>query len=74
VGARSDLWIAVLALAASALVLTAPVLGRIGHAAAADAAMAVAAACGLGSFVLAGHATLRAARSNRSGRESQEAP
>lgn len=60
---RSETWIAALVLFAVALVLCAPVLGRIGHAGAADAAMALAAACGLGSFLLAGRATLRAARS-----------
>ncbi len=60
---RSEPWVALLALAASGLVLAAPVLGRIGHAAVADAAMALAAACGLAAFLLAGFATLRAARS-----------
>ena len=60
---RSESWVAALALSAAGFVLGAPVLGRIGHAAAADVAMAVAAACGLGSFVIAGRATLRAARS-----------
>jgi hypothetical protein len=38
------------------------VLGRAGHPAAADLAMAAAAACGVASFALAGLATLRAAR------------
>jgi hypothetical protein len=60
---RSEVSIAVLVLSAAGLVLAAPVLGRIGQAAAADAAMAIAAACGLGSFLLAVRATLRAARS-----------
>jgi len=60
---RCESWIAALVLSASGLVLLAPVLGRVGHAGAADAAMGVAAACGLASFLLAGFATLRAARS-----------
>jgi hypothetical protein len=60
---RSELWIALLVLTTSGLVLAAPALGRIGHAGMANAAMALAAACGLGAFVRAGAATLRAARS-----------
>jgi hypothetical protein len=60
---RSELWIALLVLTTSGLVLAAPALGRIGYAGMADAAMALAAACGLGTFLLAGVATLRAARS-----------
>jgi hypothetical protein len=60
---RNEFWIALLALSTSGLVLAAPALGRIGHAGMADVAMALAAACGLGSFLLAGVATLRAARS-----------
>jgi hypothetical protein len=58
----SDVPLAACALAAAAFVLAAPVLGRAGHPAAADLAMAAAAACGVASFVLAGLATLRAAR------------
>ena len=70
---RSGFWIALLALFASGLVLAAPVLGRIGHAAVADVAMALAAACGLGAFLLAGRATLRAARSGpRPAREPED--
>jgi len=70
---RSEPWIAALVLFTSGLVLAAPVLGRIGHAAVADAAMALAAACGLGAFLLAGIATLRAARSGpRAGREPED--
>lgn len=59
---RSDLTLAVLVLAAAACVLAAPVLGRAGHATAADVAMVAAAGCGVASFALAGAATLRAAR------------
>lgn len=59
---RGEPWIAVLVLFTSGLVLAAPVLGRMGHATIADGVMAVAAACGLASFVLVGAATLRAAR------------
>ena len=42
--------------------LVAPVLGRAGHLVAADLTMAAAAGCGVASFVLAGFATVRAAR------------
>ncbi len=63
--ARSEALLASLVLAAAALVLAAPVLGRSGHPMAADLAMAAAAGCGVGSFALAGVATLRAARQGR---------
>jgi hypothetical protein len=70
---RSGFWIALFVLLASGLVLAAPVFGRIGHAAVADAAMALAAACGLGAFLLAGIATLGAARSKaRAPREPED--
>lgn len=70
---RSESWIAALVLFASGLVLAAPVLGRIGQAAVADLAMALAAACGLGAFLLAGRATLRAVRSGpRAARETED--
>ena len=59
---RSELAIAALALSAAGLVLAAPLLGRVGYASAADAVMAGAAACGVGSFLLAARATVRAAR------------
>jgi hypothetical protein len=59
---RSDAPIAALALSASGLVIAAPVFGRTGHAHAAAVAVALAAGCGFGSFLLAGFATLRAAR------------
>lgn len=52
----------VLVLGAVGLVLIAPVLGRAGAATAADGAMLAAALCGVLAFVLAGAATLRAAR------------
>jgi hypothetical protein len=60
--AVSDLSLAILALAAAAFVLAAPVLGRAGHPAVADLFMVAAAGCGIGSFALAGVATLRSAR------------
>jgi hypothetical protein len=58
----ADAPLAACALAGAALVLAAPVLGRAGHPVAADVAMATAAGCGIASFVLAGFATVRAAR------------
>lgn len=58
----SDLPLTTLVLAATAFVLAAPVLGRLGHPVLADLAMAAAALCGLASFTLAGLATLRANR------------
>lgn len=67
-GSRSDLPLAVLVLSAAAFVLAAPVLGRLGHARAADLAMAAAAASGVASFGLAGVATFRAARRGRAPR------
>jgi hypothetical protein len=70
---RSEPWIAALVLFTSGLVLAAPVLGRIGYAGIADAAMALAAACGLASFLFVGVATLRAARSGpRTERERED--
>lgn len=63
----SDLPLAGCALAAAGLVLAAPVLGRAGHPEAADLAMLAAAACGVASFVLAGVATVRAARRRADG-------
>lgn len=61
-GILSDSWLMALALAAAALVLVAPVLGRSGHPMAATLAMVAAAGCGVLSFILAGVATVRAAR------------
>jgi hypothetical protein len=72
---RGDARIAALALLASGLVIAAPVLGRTGHGGAAELTVALAAACGLGSFLLAGLATLRAAHArSRSARATQETP
>jgi hypothetical protein len=62
---RTDAAIAVLVMAAVGLVLGAPMLGRRGLPELADLAMLGAAACGVGSFVLAGLHTLRAARAGR---------
>lgn len=64
---HSELPLVASVLAAAGLVLAAPVIGRAGHPVAADLAMAAAATCGLGSFVLAGVATWRAARRRGSG-------
>jgi hypothetical protein len=62
VGGRSDAGLAALVLLAAALVLAAPVAGGAGHPRAADAAMALAAGCGLGAFGWTALVTLRAAR------------
>jgi uncharacterized membrane protein YhaH (DUF805 family) len=71
---RSEAWIAVLALVAAGLVLVAPVLGRTGHAGAADVAMAIGATCGLVSFLIAAAATVRDVRAKaRSGRAAEDA-
>jgi hypothetical protein len=69
---RSEVWIAALALSACGFALIAPVVGRIGHVTGADAAMAMAAASGLASFLLAGSATLRAARCRRQAPRERE--
>jgi hypothetical protein len=71
VAARSDAWLAALVLSAAALVLAAPVVGRAGHPRAADAAMLLAAGCGLAAFAWAALATLRAARRGER-RDSEE--
>lgn len=60
--ARSDALLAALVLLAAALALAAPVVGRAGHPRAADATMALAAACGLAAFAWTALVTLRAAR------------
>jgi len=70
--ARSDLGLAVVVLSAAALVLVAPVLGRLGYAGAADVVMVAAAGCGVASFAMAGAATLRAARSRPAAGRSAE--
>jgi len=59
---RSEASIVVLVLAAAGLVLAAPVIGRLGAAALADAAMALAAGCGVAAFGVACASTLRAVR------------
>lgn len=51
-----------LVLAAAGSVLVAPVIGRLGAPALADAAMWLAAGCGVGAFAVAGASTFRAAR------------
>lgn len=67
----SDSRIVALALAAAALALLAPLLGRGGAARLADAVMIAGALCGVGAFALAAIETARAARraggSRRSG-------
>jgi energy-converting hydrogenase Eha subunit C len=71
---RGDARIAALALLASGFVMAAPVLGRTGYAGAAEVTVVLAASCGLGSFLLAGLATVRAARArSRSAREAEDA-
>lgn len=70
---RSDALLAALVLLAAALVLAAPVAGRAGHPQLADAAMALAAACGLGTFAWTAWVTLRAARRGGA-RRSEEDP
>jgi hypothetical protein len=72
---RAEVWIAALALSASAFAMAAPVLGRSGYAGAAEVVVALAAACGIGSFLLAGIATLRAARArSHPARRAEDAP
>ena len=72
-GRRAEIAFAVLILAASALVMAAPLVGRAGHARLADVTMAIAAMAGVGSFVWAGLHTLRAARRRDDG-DSREGP
>lgn len=67
--ARGDALLAALVLLAAAFVLAAPLVGRAGHPAAADALVVAAVACGVLSFGVAGLATLRAARRPRDGGE-----
>lgn len=64
--------VVVLVLAAAGSVLAAPVLGRLGAPALAEAAMWVAAGCGVAAFGVAGVATLRAARRDGSRRVREE--
>ena len=60
--ARGDVTIVSLVLAAAALVLAAPVLGRNGFRAAADVTMAAAALAGVSAFVVVMVDTLRSSR------------
>lgn len=62
---RSETAIVLLVLAAAGAVLAAPVLGRLGAPALADAAMWLAAACGASAFAVAARSTVRAARRDR---------
>lgn len=62
---RTELGIVALVLAASGLVMLAPLLGRWGAAGLASAAMVAAAGCGLAAFATAGVHTVRAARRAR---------
>ena len=59
---RGEAGLALLILASIALVLIAPVAGRLGHPIAANVIMALAAGGGAGAFVLVGLDTWRAAR------------
>lgn len=70
--AAHDPVIATLTLLAAALVLAAPVVGRAGHAEAANLLMLAAASSGLGAFALAGLATVRAARARQPHAQEKE--
>jgi hypothetical protein len=59
---RTEGVIVLLVLAAAALVIAAPVVGRSGAPVLADLTMGLAAACGLAAFGVAAAHTLRAAR------------
>ena len=69
---RIETSIIVLVMLAAGGVLSAPVLGRLGAPALADAAMGLAAGCGVGAFCLAGYATYRAAAHPASRHASDE--
>jgi len=62
VGDHSETAIIVLVLVAAGAVLAAPVIGRLGAPVLADAAMWLAAGCGVTAFGVAGVSTVRAAR------------
>jgi hypothetical protein len=68
---RSEASIVLLVLVATACVLAAPVIGRLGAPGWADGAMGLAALSGVAAFCVAGVSTLRAARRDgaRRGRE-----
>jgi hypothetical protein len=59
---RSESSIVYLVLTAAGTVLVAPVLGRLGAPLLADAAMGLAAGCGIAAFGIAAVSTFRAAR------------
>jgi hypothetical protein len=69
---RGDATIVVLVLAAVGFVLAAPVLGRLGAPRLAEAAMWVAAGCGVAAFGAAGVATFRASRRTADRRVHEE--
>lgn len=64
---RSEIAIILLVLAAAGAVLAAPVIGRLGAPRLADAAMWLAAGCGVTAFAVAAVSTFRAARHGRAG-------
>jgi hypothetical protein len=66
---RSETSIILLVLAAVGAVLVAPLIGRFGAPRLADAAMWLAAGCGLAAFVVAAVSTFRAARRASGARE-----
>jgi hypothetical protein len=74
VAERSDAPLAAIVLCAVGFGLLAPVLGRLGLPRAADAAMALAAVCGVGAFAMAALATVRAARRPPPPRDGASSP
>ena len=66
---RTEVVIAALVMAAAALILLAPLLGRVGAPGWANVIMALAAGAGVGAFVLAAVVTCRAARRPGDGRK-----
>jgi hypothetical protein len=59
---RTEIVIVALVMAATGLILLAPLLGRVGAPGWADVAMALASGAGMGAFVLVAVMTVRAAR------------
>ena len=59
---RTEIVIVALVMAATGLILLAPLLGRVGAAGWADVVMALASGAGVGAFVLMAVVTVRAAR------------